>query len=131
MRSNQAPSCAKHFILIKCINTAILHTETVSRGRLHKLQNTTSRVVCALRRYDRMSSCREEVHLFGNESRMQDTDVLYYRPQGPCNRRGPILPGEASIPGSPYVTRQNKRLHFPRITLELGRKSFSFIGPDL
>lgn len=65
---------------------------------------------------------------------MWDTD-LRLSPQGPCHRRAPIpylylrerhqCRKEVSLRNK----RQDKRLHFPRTTLEYGNRSFYYFGP--
>src|SRR5436190_22239079 len=58
---------------------------------------------------------------------------MLYDPQGPEEKRASIFERKAPIPGrvAQRGTCHGMNLHFPRVRLEEGRKSFSYFGPKL
>ena len=58
---------------------------------------------------------------------------MLYDPQCPDEKRASIFERKAPIPGrvAQRGTRHGMNLHFPRVRLEEGRRSFSYFGPKL
>lgn len=100
--------------------------------RIQRLQNTAIRYVFGLSRFDHISSFRNEIKMFPMETVcMILTNSMIHKaleigePQYLCER----LPFRDRI--SQRSTRQSRQLHFPKVRLEVGRKSFSYFGPKL
>ena len=101
-------------------------------NRIQKLQNTAIRFVYDLKRFDHVSPFRDVSNLALMETacRVQTCCMIHktLTLQEPAyllerlQRRDQIV-----LRG----TRHGDRLHFRRVRLEVGRRSFSYFGPDL
>ena len=100
--------------------------------RVQKLQNTAIRFVYGLRRFDHVSSFRQDAKLPLMEDVcrvltccMVHKTLTLGEPEYLARRLR--RRGEVALRG----TRHGEMLHFPRVRLEGGRKSFSYFGPTL
>lgn len=98
--------------------------------RIQRIQNTAIRYVFSLRRFDHVSSFRDEINMLPMEitcriltSCMTHKALTLGEPQYLCERL--MYRDEVSQ----RSTRHNRLLHFRRVRLEVGRKSFSYFGP--
>jgi len=104
----------------------------VDLGRVQKLQNSALRFVFCLKRSDHITPYRGAVKLLPMESVcrmltccMTHRVLMSREPDYLCER----LSSRDEV--SQRGTRHGGRLHFPRVNLELGRKSYSYFGPWL
>jgi hypothetical protein len=101
-------------------------------GRIQKLQNSAVRFIFCLKRSDHVSPYREAVKLLPMETVcriltccMTHRVLTSREPDYLCER----LSSRDEV--SERRTRHGGRLHFPRVNLEFGRRSFSYFGPQL
>lgn len=100
--------------------------------RIQKLQNSAIRFIFHLRRFEHVSPYRDAAGMMLVESicRMMTCCMVHkalveQEPQYLCER----LTFREEV--SQRSTRHGNLLHFPKVRLEAGRKSFSYFGPKL
>ncbi len=100
--------------------------------RIQRVQNAAVRFVFSLGRFDHVSSHRNDAKLLPMESVcrvmtccMTHKALTLGEPQYLCER---LLSRDVI---SQRSTRHDNRLHFRRVRLEFGRKSFSYFGPKM
>ncbi|XP_046671036.1 uncharacterized protein LOC124361043 [Homalodisca vitripennis] len=109
---------------------------SISKGdqeRIQKLQNSAIRFVFKLKRFDHVSPYQDAVGQLPMETvcRIQ-TCILIHKvlSDGEPQYLGGRLLSREEV--SKYRTRHvTHLLHFPKVNLELGRRSFSYFGPKL
>ena len=101
-------------------------------GRIQKLQNSTIRFIFNLRRFDHVSAYRDAANMLPMDAvcRLLTCCMIHKaltlkEPQYLSER---LLYREEV---SQRSTRQNGKLHFPKVRLEVGRKAFSYFAPNL
>lgn len=102
------------------------------KERIQRLQNSAVRFIFNLRRFDHVSSFREDINMLPMDtmcrmfsSCMVHKTLALNEPRYLSER----LSFRAEV--SQRDSRHGGALHFPRVSRECGRKSFSFFGPKL
>ena len=100
--------------------------------RIQRVQNSAIRYVFSLRRFDHVSSYRKEINMFPMETVCSMmTNCMVHKaltlgePAYLCER---LLQRDEV---SHRRTRHGGRLHFRKVRLEVGRRSFSYFGPKM
>jgi hypothetical protein len=101
-------------------------------GRVQKLQNSAIRFIFDLRRFDHVSVYRDAVNMLPMDvvCRLLTCCMVHkaLTLKEPQYLREKLLYREEV---SQRSTRQDGELHFPKVRLEVGRKGFSYFGPNL
>lgn len=108
---------------------------SISKGdmdRIQQFQNSAVRFVCSLRRMDHVSPYRDalQLPLMKTVCRMLTCCIVHKT----LTLNEPKYLSERLQRREEVAhrgTRQNRKLHFPRVRCEQGKKSFSYFGPTL
>ena len=134
------PESAKVKLIQSCVLSLFYYCypaygNSISREdmeRVQKLQNTAVRFVYGLKRFDHVSPYRQDAKLPLMEDVcrvltccMVHKTLALGEPEYLARRLR--RRDEVALRG----TRHGEMLHFPRVRLEVGRKSFSYFGPSL
>lgn len=102
------------------------------RDRIQRLQNSAVRFIFNLRRFDHVSAFREEIKMLPMEEMCKMFSGCMVHKILSLNEPrylGERLSFRAEV--SQRESRHGGALHFPKVSKECGRKSFSFFGPKL